>query len=49
MQILAEQLVRLAISHAALPDAEPAESARAISLLLTPFAEVALMRAALGA
>ena len=49
VQILAEQLVRLAISHAALPDAEPAKSARAISQLLAPFAEVALLRAELGA
>ena len=47
VQILAEQLVRLAISHATLPDAEPATTARAISQLLTPFAEVALLRAAL--
>lgn len=48
VQILAEQLVRLAISHAALPDTEPAESARAIAQLLSPFAEVALLRGALG-
>ncbi len=45
VQLLAEQLVRLAISHAALPDGETAATAKAISQLLTPFAEVALLRA----
>jgi AcrR family transcriptional regulator len=49
VQILAEQLVRLAISHAALPDDDIAETARAIAQLLAPFAEVALLRADLGA
>lgn len=48
VQLFAEQLVRLAISHAALPDADPAVTAVAISQLLTPFAEIALLRAEIG-
>lgn len=44
--LLSEQLVRLAISHAALPDGTPDESAAQIAQLLTPFAELALLRAA---
>ena len=46
VNLLAETLVRMAISHAALPDGDPAETAASISTLLTPFAEVALLRAA---
>ncbi len=46
VDMLAETLVRLAISHAALPDGDTAETAAAISQLLTPFAELALLRAA---
>jgi AcrR family transcriptional regulator len=48
VQVLAEQLVRLAISHAALPDDDMGETAKAIAHLLAPFAEVALLRADLG-
>lgn len=43
--LLSEQLVRLAISHAALPDGEPVLVAPSIADLLTPFAELALLRA----
>lgn len=46
VKLLAEQLVRLAISHTALPDGSPADAAVQISQLLTPFAELALLRAA---
>lgn len=46
VKLLAEQLVRLAISHTALPDGTPADAAVQISQLLTPFAELALLRAA---
>ena len=49
VQLFAEQLVRLAISHAALPDGEMAATATAIAQLLTPFAEVALLRAEIEA
>lgn len=45
VKLLAEQLVRLAISHTALPDRTAAAAAAAISRLLTPFAELALLRA----
>jgi AcrR family transcriptional regulator len=45
VRLLAEQLVRLAISHGALPDTEPEQAATSIADLLTPFAELALLRA----
>ncbi|MDO9353401.1 MAG: TetR family transcriptional regulator [Solirubrobacteraceae bacterium] len=48
VQLLAEQLVRLAISHAALPDdGDTAATAKSIAALLTPFAELALLRASI--
>ncbi|MDQ8046065.1 MAG: TetR family transcriptional regulator [Solirubrobacteraceae bacterium] len=47
VQLLAEHLVRLAISHAALPDDDAAATAKAIAQLLSPFAEIALLRAKL--
>lgn len=49
VQLLSETLVRMALSHATLPDGDPAETAKSISTLLTPFAEVALLRAAVDA
>lgn len=42
VQLLAEELVRLAISHAALPQGTPAQAAEGIAALLGPFAEEAL-------
>jgi AcrR family transcriptional regulator len=43
--LLAEELVRLALSHAMLRSADPAEAAAGVSKLLTPFAEIALSTA----
>jgi AcrR family transcriptional regulator len=49
VQLLSETLVRMALSHATLPDGDPADTAASISTLLTPFAETALLRAAVDA
>ncbi len=49
VQLLSVTLVRLALSHATLPDGDPAETAASIAKLLTPFAELALLRAAVDA
>lgn len=42
VQLLSEELVRLAISHAALPQRSPSEAADGVAMLLGPFAEEAL-------
>ncbi len=36
VSLLAEELVRLALSHAMLPQGDPAEAARRVAMLLTP-------------
>ena len=42
VQLLAEELVRLALSHAMLPQVSPADAGARVRALLTPFAEQAL-------
>lgn len=44
VEIFSEHLVRLAISHAALPGPDPRVTADAVAAVLTPFAEQALQR-----
>ena len=44
VRIFSEHLVRLAISHAALPGADPARTAQQVATVLAPFAELALQR-----